>query len=140
MADINIGQITEALNDKMDRDVQNIDTQIGSPFVAGLSAPSNTYEDLTLLASGETYTAPADGYFYFDKSASANNQYCDTFIYDSNDNVVYRLTSVAPASGYKSRLLVSALKGQKVGFTYTVAGATNAFRFIYAKGSESEAS
>lgn len=61
MAEINIGELSEAINDKMDRDVQNIDTTTGSPFVAGLGMPdyANGAEKTT---SG--FTADSNGWVY----------------------------------------------------------------------------
>lgn len=38
-------------------------TATGSSTAAGWAMPSTTYTDLTLGASGATYTAPANGYF-----------------------------------------------------------------------------
>lgn len=50
MADIDFGQISEALNDKVD-------------LSGSWGAPSGQYIDLTLGASTSTYVAPADGWF-----------------------------------------------------------------------------
>lgn len=62
MPDINIGAITEALNDKVDLD-------------SSWGEPSTTYDDLTLGASGTTYTAPADGYVkVFINFSTSNNR------------------------------------------------------------------
>jgi len=40
MSDINIGQITEALNDKTDRDMRNVDTVSGADAVIEWQAPT----------------------------------------------------------------------------------------------------
>lgn len=42
MTDINIGAITEALNDKTDRDLHNVDTGVGADAVVEYQAPTST--------------------------------------------------------------------------------------------------
>ena len=39
MTDINVGQLSEAINEKMDRDVQNIDTSIGGGAILNALMP-----------------------------------------------------------------------------------------------------
>ena len=51
-----------SLQGKANVDMNNLSTA-GKAEVAGLAMPSDKYIDLTLGASGSTYTAPADGYF-----------------------------------------------------------------------------
>ena len=46
-----------------------------SSYIAHQAMPSNRYIDLTLGVSGTTYTAPADGYFTVNKSATASGEY-----------------------------------------------------------------
>lgn len=129
---IDVGQITEDLNNKADVDLGNI-TNAGKIVGAGLGMPSTTYDDLTLGASGTEYTAPADGYFYIDKVAGIANAragfYKDGFI-SVNTFVELAIDSI--------RTFVPVKKGQKILCTYTATGATNYFRFIYAEGSKSE--
>lgn len=133
------GVTTTQLEQKVDLDAGNLSTQ-GKSLISSLGICSNRYDDLTLLASGETYTAPANGYFYFDKTSSGSNQYVDAFVYDKNDTFLYHLTQVAPTNVFKGRMLIEILKEYKVKFSYNLAGTTNYFRFFYSVGSESEAS
>ena len=44
-------------------------------LLSQLSMPSNKYIDLTLGASGTTYTAPANGYFFVEKISGASNEW-----------------------------------------------------------------
>ena len=97
-------------------------------LVEGGFFPSDKYEDLTLGATGTEYTAPADGWFVINKSHTAAGQYV-TFKNEKN-NVGYTLFGHNASGG----LLISCpcLKGDTVTLTYTTAGATTAFRFVYA--------
>lgn len=54
MSDINIGQITEALNDKADRDMMNVDTLSGADAVVEYQEPTsaNDYTWYRKYASG----------------------------------------------------------------------------------------
>ena len=54
--DINYGAILESLNDKVD-------------LSGSWSTPSSSYDDLALGASGNSYTAPADGIVFFSKKS-----------------------------------------------------------------------
>ena len=54
MSDINVGAISEALNDKMDRDLQNVDTVSGADAVVEYQLPTadNGYTWYRKYASG----------------------------------------------------------------------------------------
>ena len=93
--------------------------------------PSDTYEDLTLGASGTTYTAPANGWFYFYSSSISNS-----ILYNTTKS--YGLTVIG-ASGYVNNNLLSVNKNDVVRLTYSTDSGSS-FKFYYAVGSESEAS
>lgn len=99
-------------------------------FIAHQAMPSNRYIDLTLGASGTTYTAPADGYVYLWKETDATNQFI-TLTNNSNGLAIHQWVSLAGGgcAGY-----VPVKKGDIVSITYTAGGTTNVFRFIYAEG------
>ena len=103
-----------------------------SSLIAGYSMPSNKYIDLTLGASGTTYTAPADGWFYLYSSSVTNT------ILVLLDGSGYGSTVIG-ASGYTNKNLLPVKKNTIVQITYGTASGTG-IRFIYAQGSESEAS
>lgn len=103
-------------------------------IVSGWSMPSDRYVDLTLGTSGTTYTAPANGWFYIDKYAGANNAYIDFDVNSKDGNLKYKNTSCVPLSNYVDRLLVPVVKGDVLTCKYSASGTTNYFRFIYAEG------
>lgn len=98
---------------------------------------SDRYDDLELKASGSTYTAPANGWFWIQKLSSSTAQYLTPVIKDSNGNIKYTLTSQPTGVGYDAEILAPVSKGDVISIGYSVGGATKSFRFIYAKGNGS---
>lgn len=98
---------------------------------------SDRYDDLELKASGSTYTAPANGWFWIQKLSSSTGQYLTPVIKDSNGNIKYTLTSQPTAAGYDAEILAPVSKGDVISINYSVGGATKSFRFIYAKSNGS---
>ena len=127
--DIDIGQISEALNDKMDRDVGN-PAAIGKERMSGFGMPSDTIESLTLGASDDEYTAPANGYYTFGKESTASGQVI--YILIQGTKIVSQAVSTASSQGM--RVWIPVRKGQKVNVGYTTSGTTNWFNFVYAEG------
>lgn len=131
----NIDEIATDLNGKADVDLSNATDQ-AKILMSGMAMPSSKYIDLALGASGSTYTAPANGYFYIRKISSGAGQ----FLWLQNasaGNLAGPSTKSATNNEYLSAF-VPAKKGQKATMEYTLGGATQFFRFIYAEGSESE--
>ena len=98
---------------------------------------SDRYDDLELKASGSTYTAPANGWFWIQKLSSSTGQYLTPVIKDSNGNIKYTLTSQPTSAGYDAEILAPVSKGDVISIGYSVGGATKSFRFIYAKSNGS---
>ena len=101
--------------------------------------PSNRYIDLTLGASGTTYTAPENGWFVFDKASTAANQYAA--LYNTGKSAdVSTLKNIAqmviPVANSNLGLTIPALKGDIVHLDYSLAGNTFTWRFVYAEGNE----
>ena len=113
---------------KVDTSGQNF-TSEGKGIVAGFSMPGTTYDELTLAASGSTYTAPANGYFVLSKAAGAAGKYIrlagNAEVADISYATANVLTIFLPVSQY-----------EVVTVSYDATGTTNYFRFIYAKGEE----
>lgn len=107
-----------------------------SSLIASYAMPSSTYEDLTLGASGSTYTAPANGWFQIRKTATAAGQY---WYFGNNTSSTLCVSTRSQASNQILECYLPARKGDIISTKYTLAGSTGMFRFIYAKGSESEA-
>jgi len=130
---VDIDQIATDLNGKADVDLTNVNNT-GTSLGASWAMPSNTYEDLTLGASGATYTAPANGWFTVAKTSGYGVQDINVYV-----NSVWWQSATIPTTGYTTSCTISVKKGDVVTISYSASGATQFFRFYYAKGSESEA-
>lgn len=62
----------ELFNNKIDIDAGNVSVS-GKAFISALSMPSSKFIDLTLGASGTTYTAPVNGWFVVNSHLSDGN-------------------------------------------------------------------
>lgn len=101
-------------------------------YVAEQSFPSDRHVDLTLGASGSTYTAPANGWFLIKKRAGSTS-----LSYIALSNLSTSMASEYPVSGnaqYQAKLYIPAKKHEQVNCTYTMTGTTDMFRFVYAEG------
>ena len=95
--------------------------------ISGWSMPSSRYIDLTLGASGSTYTAPANGWFSIAKRSGATNQYLGLTSNGLEVTVYYD-------SGMVARNFIPCKKGGTITVNYNMTGYTQFFRFIYAEG------
>ena len=97
--------------------------------MAHQAMPGGRRIDLTLGASGTTYTAPADGYVFFVKTATAAGQ---------NVRVTCQLQTeaIAQANGNWLRAWIPVRKGDGFVVFYNAGGATQTFAFIYAQGAK----
>lgn len=120
-------EFQQGLSGKADTNLGNLSTA-GKDLASGLGMPSNRYIDLTLGASGSTYTAPANGWVLIGKRCTGN-QYLGTY-----DNVIiHRLETWS--SNY-CFVFFPVRKGDVFPVSYTAAGVTEVFRFVYAEGAE----
>ena len=127
---IDTGEILEALNDKADRDAGNFSSE-GKSTILAFFAPSDEYIELTLGDDGDTYTAPANGWFTVCRLSSATNQNL------SLENTVNQIGACAYSSNSNQYLkaTIPAMKGDVVACYYTSSGGTTQwFRFVYAEG------
>lgn len=141
--DANIIAAASVLTDMTNlKNLSNISDN-GTSTGASWAMPSNTYDDLTLGASNSTYTAPADGYFCMIKNSNTNNQYFGMYCLKDGETTLaantheYGVNCWTPTSGGCNGLL-PIKKGRICAINYSLGGATEYFRFIYAKGSEWE--
>ena len=123
---INVGQLTESLNGKADTSLGNL-SATGKSLASGLGMPSNRYIDLTLGASGSTYTAPANGWVFFSKVSTAAGQWIQIVARQSYHQIL--AVTVNPIN-----FLYPVIKNETFAINYTAAGTTEKFRFIYAEG------
>ena len=123
-----------ALTGKADVGLGNL-TDAGEIKVAHLAMPGNEYDDLTLGASGASYSAPADGYVCIRKLSSGSNQTLS--LYSLTNGMQQSVSSTVCSK--ELALIMPCKKGDSFGIYYELGGATQLFRFIYAKGADSEA-
>jgi hypothetical protein len=107
-----------------------------SSVIARYAMPSDKYIDLTLGASGSTYTAPANGWLVFCKAANAAGQYIQ--LNGTITSLGYRNNMLVggdtPTNGYLCYCYMPMAKGQSTAVYYNAGGNTMCFRFIYAEG------
>lgn len=131
---VDIDEIATDLNGKADVDFSNV-TDTANILMAHNTMPSNTYINLTVGASGTTYTAPEDGYF----AAVSNVGTGESWFVLYNSITGLGSYCQCPAGFDLQRVFILVSKGDVVTFEY--GGVTVKFlHFIYANGSESEAS
>ena len=102
--------------------------------VSTWALPSTKSIDLTLGASGSTYMAPANGWFYLVKTASATNQYLN--IYNKTASWM-GMGCNSSSSGQQTRVYVPVKKGDEAYVSYNMNGSNtnyDIFVFIYAEG------
>lgn len=108
-----------------------------SSQVAHMAMPSDKYIDLTIGASGTSYTAPADGWFIFRAPAnSAVNSYIDTYVHYHNQ-LISTATHIVSFTGDTCGFVHQVPKGAVLSLVYTATfSQITDFRFIYAVGSQ----
>lgn len=123
---IDVGEITESLNDKADSDCGNL-SAVGKRLISGLGLPSERYIDMALQNSGATYTAPANGWVEFAKSSNAADQYVSL-----EGRLGFRC--YVPGNATNAVLSMPVRKGEVFTAYYDCGGTLNRFRFYYAEG------
>ena len=116
------------------KDLSTLSTE-GQITASIFSMPSNLYDDLTLGASGTSYSAPSNGWFVLQKRTDGNtNQYI------ALSNTAGGLSQERNSNVSNSNLSICcpARKGDSIYISYNAAGNTERFRFIYSEGSKSE--
>lgn len=128
---VDIDNIATDLNGKADVDLTNTTDQ-AKILMGSMAMPSDKYIDLTLGASGSTYTAPANGYYrcYIGGSSGykwlrlhTTSDYIQEAGFSTNSNICFT---------------VPIQKGQTLNVQYSGTLTVSGLRFIYAQGSESE--
>lgn len=102
----------------------------------GVSLPSGRYINFTAPASEGTYTAPADGWIVFEKTASTSGQYVRVRAYSDYSNGIVVSANQTRSSSSAQMLSVSVplCAGYVAKFQYTADDTTNTCRFVYANG------
>lgn len=99
--------------------------------ISGWGMSSNKYIDLTLGASGSTYTAPANGWVSFSYTTKTAHRY----IALENLSANWGITSWCPV-GYDNGLglVIPVLKQDVFRTNYTTDGSVKSLKFYYAEG------
>lgn len=127
--DINVGAISEALNNKVDLNQMNTNTQ-GLSYASGWGMPSSKYNNLTFGASGTTYTAPANGWFCFYRIPNDPAGYC-ALTNTTNGFITETRNTISKAG---NGTWIPARKNDVIRLTYDGSGTTTIWRFYYAEG------
>ena len=98
--------------------------------ISGWGMPSSKYINLTLGASGSSYTAPANGWFCLSKQSNGANQQVEI---GTGFNGLKNRCMVG-ATNSAAMTILPVKKGEKAYVVYNTGGVTNLFRFIYAEG------
>ena len=107
-------------------------SQAGRSYLSGLGMPSSRYIDLTLGASGSTYTAPANGYFVVTAtSTSASRAFV---VLEKSHGICNGDHSYSAETGL--RCFVPCQKGKSTSLIYGGATITSLW-FVYAEGENS---
>ena len=123
-------EFQQGLSGKADTNLGNL-SAAGKDLASGLGMPSSRYIDLTLGASGSTYTAPANGWFFVRKVSTGIQ-----VIYLTNTTNGMISSCYSSISEEYLDSIIPVVKGQSVVCEYNTGGRTQFFRFIYAEGAE----
>lgn len=123
---IDVGEIAESLNDKVDSDCGNL-SAAGKVLLSSLPMASEKYTDLALQASGASYTAPANGWVVLSKTSNAANQFVSL-----EGKTAYRCC--VPTASTNAVVSLAVKKDDVFTAYYDCGGTLNRFRFYYAEG------
>ena len=96
--------------------------------------PSAKNVGLTLGTSGNHYTAPADGWFFLNKTVGTANTRIEMYNSSINFRTVTSTGGLSTTGWAYCSILAN--KGDVVQVSYNVTGDTNRFCFIYANGAK----
>lgn len=118
------------------KSINNSLTRANSAEIAGFAMPSSKYEEITLLANGSEYNAPANGYYVVAMYSVNSNGYISivNMTADTKENV----QSNNHGSDYLS-VFLPVSKGQIIKFWYNSSMSfqtSSYFRFVYAGGEQ----
>lgn len=115
----------------METDVSNI-TSTGKTACSGFALPSSTYENLTFGASGDTYTAPANGWFLAERiTTSSSSNYLNITNTTSGLGLQFPSISISNAGVI---VYVPACKNDVIQIKYGSNTKASYLKFIYSEG------
>lgn len=131
---VDIDKIATDLNGKADTDLTNT-TDNAKVLMSSMAMPSDKHIDLTLGASGTTYTAPANGFIQL-RMVATSNLNCGFSVY--NTTMALGINFEVFQANAHTGGFIPVKKGDVFSVSYWNSN-VELFRFIYAVGSESEA-
>nr|DAU95895.1 MAG TPA: hypothetical protein [Caudoviricetes sp.] len=123
--EIDINKVYEDMNLKANTSLSNL-TAEGKSLASGLGMPSDRYIDLTLGASGATYTAIANGWVVARTDGKGG------YVYLINTTSLVEQGNDTPSANIPRASLIPVRKGDVFGLFYNTPITT--FRFVYAEG------
>lgn len=128
-AQIDVGGLVSQMELKANATLDNILPQ-GKSLASFWAMPSNKIVNLTLGASGTSYIAPANGWFYLTNDAGGGNS-----LTLKNQTVGFWVSVPNGAPGQAPSIIIPAKKGDRVAAIYVQpSGSTTKISFIYAEG------
>ena len=134
--EIDVANVLNDLQLKADATLSNV-TNEGKLIMAHASMPGNKSDELTLLPTLGTYTAPADGYYSIGVVVtSARGFICLEINPDDNDNSAQKLRAYAHGAGNGdwTSIFVPVSKGDTARVQYQDVSSTFLCKFVYAQG------
>lgn len=101
-------------------------------MVTNWAFPSCDYKDISLGASGTSYTAPASGWMCVSKKGGSSSTQYLAIVNSTCNN--FGMTVCTSASGSDIRVFVPCKRGDVFKINYNTTGSTSLCRFIYAEG------
>lgn len=132
--DINVNMIADALNNKADRDLNNISIN-GKSFITDTNAPSDSYINLTHAQLVNGYTAPANGFICINgKDNGVTRTYA--FVLRKNNTRYYGISgySTGNTAAWCNGIMPVAKGDVSNLYTNGIDDSTHVFRFYYTKG------
>lgn len=126
-ASITSGTISKFATKNAFHSVDYSDTE----YIAHQAMPSGSYADLTLGASGNTYTMPADGFLWLRKQATAVGQF---MLLQNTTSGLYKTQKSATSVGFLADY-IPVSKNDIIRVEYTLDG-DSVFKFFYANGAK----
>ena len=123
-------QVNQGIESRIDTDISNIST-VGKNLLTFYGKPSDRYLDLTLLASGSTYTLPANGWVALCRVCNGANSYA------SLSGKFKSLFSGEASEEFS--IFIPVQKNESISCIYSdlkTGQANDMFRFYYDEGAE----
>lgn len=138
VANVDLSNLSAAgqlkFDNKVNLDAQNLNVT-GKAYLSGLPMPSNRYINLTIHASGTTYTAPANGWVVFRALANANEPRMSLGKVINGESIPF--TNIVSINNIYAGVFMPVRKDDifEVGYNgFNITAPYSVLRFFYAEG------